>query len=87
MRAAFRCVSGVLVGSAAVAQARGVWAPQAFDWQAASPREPVGLREGARRSEEPARRGSKADSRIRRARTLGTVDTRLRHRALGCRAG
>ena len=37
MRAAFRCVSVVLVGSAAVAQARGVWAPQAFDWQAASP--------------------------------------------------
>ena len=37
MRAAFRSVSVVLVVSAAVAQARGVWAPQAFDWQAASP--------------------------------------------------
>src|SRR5262245_19041408 len=37
MRTAFRCVSVVLLVSAAVAQARGAKAPQAFDWEAASP--------------------------------------------------
>src|SRR5262245_6368846 len=37
MRAAFRGISVVLAVSAAVAQARGVRAPQAFDWEAASP--------------------------------------------------
>lgn len=37
MRAAFRCVSVVLVVSAAVAQARGARAPQAFEWEAAPP--------------------------------------------------